>query len=560
MDKINLPVGISDFAEVRERDYYYIDKTDLISELLEISNAKITLITRPRRFGKTLVLSMLSYFFDIRKSSNTLFKGLHISQNTSLCQAWMNQYPVLFLTFKDVSGLNFSSAKEMLGKCIIDLCNEHYYLGTSTKVNINDQRTFLHLASVTNGELTDFELKTGLSLLMRMMHAHYGKPVILLLDEYDVPLAKASNSHYYNEMMEIIRVIMSTTLKDNPHLCFAVITGCLRIAKESIFTETNNLVVDTISSTRLKEYFGFTENDVEQLLADAHMQIYKSQIKSWYDGYHFGDIDIYCPWDVINYIRDLQSDPGLAPVSYWKNTSDNGIIRSFIDYSGNSITMKLETLMSGNYIIQHLEESLTYDYLHSSEDNLWTILYFTGYLTAVPNHQITEKLRPREKALAIPNAEIREIFETTIIKWFDDTSRIWNKEFLFHSVWSRNPGSITLELTKLLRKTISYHDYKEDFYHAFLAGIFAGAGYVVKSNRESGERRSDVVIHDPANGRVVIFEVKISQAAKDMEMDCKRALKQIQDHCYPGEFEDEYDQILCYGITFFKKRCLVMSE
>ncbi len=557
MAKTQLPVGISDFAEIRQRNYYYVDKTDLISELLEESAAKVTLITRPRRFGKTLVISMLSHFFDIKQNSCELFNGLSISYNTALCQAWMNQYPVLFLTFKDVSGRSFPSAREMLGKCIVDLFNEHYYLADSPEININDRKAFLHIAETENGALTDFELKTGLSLLMRMMHAHYKKTVILLLDEYDVPLAKASNNHYYDEMLEIIRMLMSTSLKDNTHLCFAVITGCLRIAKESIFTGTNNLVVDTIASPRLKEYFGFTDRDVDKILDDMNLQSYKPQIKSWYDGYHFGNIDVYCPWDVINYLQDLQLNPALSPVSYWRNTSDNAIIRSFIDYAGKNITLKLETLLAGSYIVQRLEENLTYDYLHSSEDNLWTILYFTGYLTTLPNDETLPGLQAHEHALTIPNKEVKEIFQTSIMKWFDDTAQTWNRKLLFSSLWDGNCQIITGEITKLLRKTISYHDYKEDFYHAFLAGIFTGAGYVVKSNREHGEGRSDIVLYDAENGRVAVFEVKLSKELIEMDADCQKALKQIKTKMYAAEFEDDYDQILCYGISFFKKRCLV---
>ena len=372
--------------------------------------------------------------------------------------------------------------------------------------------------------------------------------------------ALATGKKTYNGAISVlIKTLLSTALKDNPNLCFSVITGCLKIAKESIFTGTNNFVSDTISHSRLNEYFGFTENDVNTLLKKAHAEIHASQVKYWYDGYRFGDFDVYCPWDVMNYLRDLQINPQAQPSSYWKNTSDNAIIRSFIDYAGNTITKKLEKLLSGEYILQHIDENLTYDYLHSSEDNLWSILYLTGYLTRADNVQLSAPQTDGVYALKIPNAEIREIFETTVIKWFDDSARTWNRQALFQAVWNTDCSRITDEMTKLLRKTISYHDYLEDYYHAFLAGIFAGAGYIVESNKEHGEGRSDVVVYDTENSRVAVFEAKYSKSLEQMESDCDAALQQIEEKMYAKEYEDEYDHILCYGIAFYKKRCLVKT-
>ena len=283
----------------------------------------------------------------------------------------------------------------------------------------------------------------------------------------------------------------------------------------------------------------------------------KEEIQSWYDGYHFGDSDVYCPWDVMNYLRDLQYNPKAKPASYWKNTSDNAIIRSFIDYAGSSITQKLETLLSGGYIVENVDENLTYDYLHSSEDNLWSILYLTGYLTKVREEDMTASLPAGATALLIPNEEIKEIFETTIIKWFSESAITWDRQKLFDAVWDGNAQILTQEMSKLLRKTISYHDYKEDFYHAFLAGIFAGAGYLVESNKEHGEGRSDVTVFDDVNGRVAVFEVKYSKTRERMSVDCEKALTQIEDRMYAKEYEEDYDHILCYGISFFRKRCLV---
>ena len=560
MNDLKIPVGISDFAKIQNYGYYYVDKTGLIADLLEKETAEVNLITRPRRFGKTMGMSMLANFFDIRKDSQAMFEGLEISKNTALCSEWMNQWPVLFLTFKDVDGLTFASAKEMLLNRIAAIYNDHSYLLEGTRVQENDRKVFERLADEVSGSPTDAMLKTSIVLLMRLMRNHYGKPVILLIDEYDVPIAKASAKGYYPEMLEVIKGLMSTALKDNDALRFAVITGCLRIAKESIFTGTNNFVSDTISSSHLNEYFGFTQEDVDQILKDADCLEYAADIKNWYDGYHFGDLDVYCPWDVMNYLRDLQRNPKAKPASYWKNTSDNSIIRSFIDYAGRSISRKLETLLSGGYILQKIEENLTYDYLHSSEENLWSILYLTGYLTQVREEDLPDPLPEKMSALMIPNAEVQEIFETTIQKWFDESAQTWNRKALFDAVWSGKVEVLTEQMNKLLRKTISYHDYKEDFYHAFLAGIFAGAGYEVDSNKEHGEGRSDVVVLDPEGDRVAIFEAKYSHTQDAMPKDCAAALDQIEDRQYAKEFEDDYDSVLCYGIAFYKKRCLVRMK
>ena len=501
MKKLNIPVGISDFAKIRDRKYYYVDKTNLIAELLDEETAEVTLITRPRRFGKTMAMSMLSHFFDIRKDSKAMFQGLRISEDRELCDEWMNQWPVLFLTFKDVNGLTFASAKEMLLNRIAEIYNDHSYLLEGPQIRENDRKVFEQLADEVSGNPTDAMLKTSIALLMKLMWGYYGKPVILLLDEYDVPIAKASANGYYAEMLEIIRGMLSTALKDNDAMRFAVITGCLRIAKESIFTGTNNFVSDTISSAHLNEYFGFTQEEVDQILSDADQTDHDEDVKAWYDGYHFGELDVYCPWDVMNYLRDLRKNPKIKPASYWRNTSDNAIIRSFIDYAGENIHEKMETLLAGGYIIQKIREDLTYDYLHASEENLWSILYSTGYLTQVRG----EELPPDTSALMIPNAEIRQIFETTVQEWFDDSARKENRTALFDAVWSGDIETLTEEMNELLRKTISYHDYKEDFYHAFLAGIFTGACYSVDSNRELGEGRSDVVVRNSSKGRVALF-------------------------------------------------------
>ena len=557
MNDLKIPVGVSDFAKIRNYKYYYVDKTGLIEDLLEKETAEVTLITRPRRFGKTMGMSMLANFFDIRRDSKAIFEGLEISQNTELCSQWMNQWPVLFLSFKEVDGTVFDHAFNLLKFTLAQFCDDHAYLTESEKVTEEQKRIFRRLNDQT-ASLTD--VQGALLVLMKMMRAYYGKPVILLLDEYDVPIAKASANGYYTEMLEVIRGMMSTALKDNDTLRFAVITGCLRIAKESIFTGTNNFVSDTISSSHLNESFGFTQADIDQILKDAECLEHAADIKNWYDGYHFGDLDVYCPWDVMNYLRDLQRNPKAKPASYWKNTSDNSIIRSFIDYRGAKISQKLETLLSGGYILQKVEEDLTYDYLHSSEENLWSILYLTGYLTRVREEDLPAPLPEDASALIIPNAEVREIFETTIQKWFDESAQTWNLTALFDAMWSGNAETLTAEINKLLYKTISYHDYKEDFYHAFLTGILAGSGCAVKSNREHGEGRSDIVIYHPDRPQVILFEAKYAKTLGGLQKSCAEALQQIEDRQYAKEFEDDYDSVLCYGIAFYKKRCLVQIK
>ena len=557
MKDLQFPVGISNFEKIREGGYYYIDKTNLISELLSGGIAEVTLITRPRRFGKSLGMSTLANFLDIRKDSKQMFEGLAISQNTELCQKWMNQCPVVFFSFKDTDGLTFESAYGMLCMKLAFAFQDYQFLLDDAAISDDDKGIFKRILGRT---ASMDETKSCFLLLTRMLEIHFKKSAVVILDEYDVPIAKASSNGYYSQMLDVMRAMMSTTLKDNTSLDFAVITGCLKIAKESIFTGTNNFVSDTILSPRLSESFGFTQADVDQMLKDAGLESQSAEIKAWYDGYHFGDADIYCPWDVISYLRDFQYGVAQKPKSYWKNTSDNAIIRSFIDYAGNNITTKLETLMAGGSIVQHIEENLTYDYLHSSEENLWSVLYLTGYLTKVRDKDLTDSLPDGCSALMIPNAEIREIFETTVSKWFDDSAKAWNRSPLFDAVWSGNNEALTKEMTKLLRMTISYHDYREDFYHAFLAGIFTGAGYVVESNKEHGEGRSDVIVKDIRNGRVAIFEAKYAKTLDALPDACDTAIQQINDRMYAADFRDDYDDILCYGIAFFKKRCMVRKK
>ncbi len=553
MMNIKLPVGRSGFADIRKNHYYFVDKSRLIEELLKTEATQVTLITRPRRFGKTLNMSMLSAFFDIRRDSGELFDGLLVTENRTLCELWMNQYPVLSLSLKSVNGLNFASAYARLTAVMAELYKDHLYLMDSKMLNVYDKEYFDRIAAK---KASAEEVGDGLLKLTRFLESFYDRPVIVLIDEYDVPLAKASERGYYTEMLDTVKSMMQA-VKDNEALKFAVITGCLRVAKESIFTGTNNFVSDTISDTRLDEYFGFTQAELDRLLSDMQLMEHREEMKEWYDGYHFGNFDVYCPWDVMNHVKNLLLDPEIRPIGYWKNSSDNAIVRSFIDFAGETITKKLETLMSGGTVIQRVREDLTYDYLNSSEENLWSILYLTGYLTRAK----TGTVLPKESlALTIPNAEVLEVFESSIKSWFEENARQADRKPLFSALWNGDERQATEEISRLLRKTISYHDYREDFYHVFLTGIFAGAGYMVESNREHGEGRSDITVQDYTGDRAAVFEIKYSKDAEGLGDCCKKALAQIEEKGYARELEDDYAQVICYGIAFFKKRCLVCRK
>ena len=557
VNTLKLPVGIDSFEKIRKNRFYYIDKTKLIEQLVE-TGGEVTLFTRPRRFGKTLNMSMLRSFFEI-DADESLFDGLYITKNKELCEEYMGKYPVIFLSLKSVDGLTFEDAKYRMTELIGLEAERFGFLEDSEHLSENEKKRYKAIISLNNGMNTMNEkmLISSLQVLSQLLYKHFGKKVIILIDEYDVPLDKAFQNGFYREMVSLIRGLFGMALKTNDSLQFAVLTGCMRISKESIFTGLNNFEVLSILNDQYDESFGFTDAEVKKILNDYNLKDHYLEVKEWYDGYHFGNIDIYCPWDVMNYIRDIQRDSDTRPKSYWMNTSDNGIIRSFIDIAGSNITKKLETLLNGGYILQRIDENLTYDYLHSSEDNLWSILYLTGYLTSIRENELKEKLPDGISALMIPNAEIREIFETTVIQWFDDSAKAWDRKKMFSAVWKGDSRTVMEEMNRLLRKTISYHDYREDFYHAFLAGIFAGAGYVVESNKEHGEGRSDVVVYDPEEGRVAVFEAKYSKTLETMDTDCQKALDQINEKMYAKEFEDDFDHILCYGVSFFKKRCCI---
>lgn len=559
MKEIRLPVGVSDFRKIREEGSYYIDKTGLIEELLKTKDTEVTLITRPRRFGKTLAMSMLAHFFDIREDSAVLFQGLKVSENKELCGRWMNRCPVLFISFKDIDGRDFSIAYERLQGQLVEIFKKFDYLLKSDLVNEEDKRVF---SLIKSENANQGQVSRALSVLMSMLAAYYGKPVILLLDEYDVPVAKANLNGYYREMLDVIKGMLSTALKDNPSLQFAVVSGCLRITKESIFTGTNNFTTDTISDRRYDEYFGFTNKEVKRLLLDAGLEERLELVQQWYDGYRFGDMDIYCPWDVLNYVDRALVQGMEKPQNFWANTSDNAVIGQFLDRTDFDVTEKFETLLSGGYIIEAINESLTYDFLTSSEENLWSLLYMTGYLTRVKKENAKDSERPEDKytALRIPNAEVQDIFRKSVVEWFNKKAANSDRQELFHALWNGETEKLTKLLSDLLFDTISFHDYAESFYHAFVTGLVAGAGYIVESNYENGLGRPDIVIKDRSSRRALVIEAKIASSKERLDKECRAALLQIEKKEYARKIERSgFRKVICYGIAFYKKDCMVKS-
>lgn len=553
MKNIRIPVGVENFEEIRTSNAYYVDKTRFIVELVN-DIFSVNLVTRPRRFGKTLMMSMLENFFDIRKDSKELFEGLEISKYPEICEQWMNQWPVLFLSFKDIAGFDFQTAYDQLAFGISGLCINHAYLQESSKIDSDDRAIFERLKACNASKS---ELRNSLYILTRMVSAHYGKQVILLIDEYDVPLAKANENDYYREMLDMIRAIMSVSLKTNLYLKCAVITGCLRIAKESIFTGTNHFVNNSIDEGRYMDAFGFTEDEVKQLLKDTDCENHLPEMKRWYDGYHFGDYDVYCPWDVVNHVYALQHNPKKRPGNYWKDTSHNSVIRSFIGNERIHVNEKFETLLSGGTVKVQVRDDLTYDFDNSTEDNFWSILYLTGYLTKDRLGENEGDEAAGLTCLKIPNEEVKTIFADTVVEWFKDTMRMTDQTPLMEALWNGDAEEASRMISDILFQTISYHNYREDYYHAFLAGIFTGIGYPVESDKEHGEGRPDIVIKDMTHRRVIIIEAKHSNSKKTMETDCQEAVDQILVKKYAEDFLDDYDSVVCYGVAFFKKRCLV---
>ena len=546
-------VGESDFSSLREENSYYVDKTDLIYELVHDTRNKVTLFTRPRRFGKTLMMSMMENFFSIRKSSGQIFNGLAITKHEDFCKEWMNQYPVVFISFKDVEGEDFDGAYGMLKVQLADVTKGLSDLVNGDQSNQYDREAFDKLQSQRS---TPEDVKNSLKTIMRMLYAIYGKKVILLIDEYDVPLARASEKNtaengYYPKMLDVIQGIMSTALKDNEFLQFAVITGCLRIAKESIFTGTNNFASYSVLDKNFSRYFGFTDEEVDRMLEVADRTARKSTIKEWYDGYVFGNSYVYCPWDVINFLSELRNYPDARPKNFWKNTSHNGILLTFVKRTDFDVAEKFEIILNGGTVTQTISDALTYDTLHSSEDNLWSVLLMTGYITKADPNEDGETV-----ALKIPNKEIATIFEDTVVRHFSEDVNTDTIRELMDALWDSDEGRATEIVSDLLWDTISYNDYHEDYYHAFLAGVFVGRGYAVESNKEKGLGRPDILLKDRKNRRAIIVEAKIADKSSDLDRECDKAIKQIIDEKY-AEGLYGYEKICCYGIAFFRKQAKV---
>ena len=561
---LKLPVGIDDFKKLRENRFYYVDKTALIEQLLG-NWSEVNLFTRPRRFGKTLNMSMLKAFFEIG-ADRSLFEGLYISRNAELCDEHMGKYPVIFLTLKGVEGLTFEEAKRSLIDLIGEEADRYRFLLDSYKLSSEDKERYRGIASLSNGlyVMSDDVLYKSIQTLSKLLFKHYGQKAVILIDEYDVPLDKAFQNGYYREMVSLIRAMFGNALKTNDYLQFAVLTGCLRIYKESIFTGLNNFRVHSITNPNFDEQFGFTDDEVRKLLCYYGMESRMDDAKEWYDGYHFGDTDVYCPWDVINFAYDLRCDSDSRPQAYWINTSGNGLVKRFIDKADQSTRDEIEKLMAGEYIEKAVRLELTYDELDNTIDNLWSVLFATGYLT---HCGMTDDGAYK---LIIPNREVREVYKLQIQDWFK-SKVISNTEQLavfWKAIESGDTVSVERYLTRLLNNTISVFDVKgrnearEVSYHTMLVGILTGnADWGVRSNVESGEGFADIIVKtdDPEAG--IVIEIKYSKDYAGLESACQDALKQIKDKHYDQYLRNENrHNILIYGLAFCKKTCKAAVE
>lgn len=559
MERKKLPVGIENFEEIRKEGFYYVDKTGLIRDLLN-SWGKVNLFTRPRRFGKTLNMSMLKSFFEIG-SDRTLFDGLAISKETTLCEAYMGKFPVVFVSLKGVDGLTFEDAYGMLRRILRSEVFRLSFLAESKKVLDKEKAAFERFL---NEQDTLDDVQESLKMLSSLLYQHYGQKAILLIDEYDVPLDKAFQHSYYKEMVALIRSLFGQALKTNDYLQFAVLTGCLRVSKESIFTGLNNFKVLSITDSRFDEHFGFTDAEVKTLLDDYNLTAHYSETREWYDGYRFGSVDVYCPWDVINHVDRLCGEPNAEPQAYWINTSGNDLVRRFVDKADKTTQGEIERLIAGEAIEKAVRLELTYNEIDNSIDNLWSVLFTTGYLTQ------TGKAERTVYKLIIPNREVREVFILQIQEWFKETVVHDEKpmQAFCQAFLDGNAEEIQKRLTVILGKMISIldtkakDDQKENFYHGLLLGLLRSEpNWLILSNAESGDGFSDILIEpeDPDTG--IVIEVKYSPTLAGMESACVTALEQIKSKRYDERLRNEgRENVTAFGIAFCKKRCRVVFE
>ena len=567
---LKLPVGIENFEEIRKLGFYYIDKTRLIEQLLQ-GWGKVTLFTRPRRFGKTLNMSMLKSFFEIG-TDKTLFDGLYISGNKELCDEHMGKYPVIFLSFKGVEGLTYDEAFDALVRVIGKEISRVSFLADSDKLTMLEREQYKGLTIIEDGSFvfSKDKLISSLQLLSQLLYKHYGQKVVILIDEYDVPLDKAFQNGYYKEMVSIIRGLFGQALKTNEFLQFAVLTGCLRVSKESIFTGLNNFEINSIVDIDHDEQFGFTDDEVMKLLSDYDRSERYHDAKEWYDGYHFGNADIYCPWDVINFAKKLVSDPSARPSAFWINSSGNDMVKRFVDKADQTTRDEIEKLVAGGFVEKQLRLDLTYDEIDNTIDNLWSVLFTTGYLTKIGEVKVPDSESYAYK-LVIPNKEVREVFILQIQEWFkaviakdDDTMKLLSRAIL-----DKDEKQIARQLNIVMSRMISILDtkapdaMKENFYHGLLLGLLRGSNpdWLIKSNRESGDGFSDILIEpeDPDAG--IVIEVKYAKEMKELDAACEAAMAQIKNKRYDEALRDEGRcDILAYGIAFCRKRCRVVGE
>ena len=562
MEQLRLPVGIEDFAEIRRHGYYYVDKTQLIEQVLNRRN-KVSLFTRPRRFGKTLNMSMLQHFFEIGTDPK-FFQGLSISKNNELCEKHMGKYPVVSISLKSIHADSYAKAKAQLIKLVNREARRVQFLLDSDRLTAVDKALFSELL---DREMEEDTLVSSLQELTELLEIHFGQQVIVLIDEYDVPLAKANQNGYYDEMALLLRNFFENVLKTNDSLEFAVLTGCLRIAKESIFTGLNNFKVYSITDTDYDETFGFVDDEVKKMLKSLNQQDHYEEVKEWYDGYRFGNTDVYCPWDVVNYCADHLTTPNATPKNYWLNTSGNEVINHFIDSVGEPQKLaktELERLVSGNVVRKRINETITYKELYSTIDNLWSTLFMTGYLTQRGSED------DGRYRLVIPNREIRNIVTDNILSLFQDEVKKDGQmaNAFCQALMEGKEKEVERLLTAYMGKTISIRDtfvrksIKENFYHGILLGILSfKTGWEVSSNRDSGTGFSDILIEIDDSDIGIVIEVKYSDDEDQLEKDCKEALKQIKDRDYTQKLRDAgFHKILKYGIACQIKTCKVLVE